>query len=310
MPEYALQRILWHLDFHTSRHVSVLDPSGAWIKPDLFAVLDDHARLCCHAQFYTAETTETLVHGLDQALLKRGLPRAILMDNGGAMLGAELVQGLERLGIVQDTTLPYSPHQNGKQEHFWAVVEGRFLAMLDCVRDVTLSRLNDLTQAWVEQDYHRRVHSEIKTTPLTRFVNAPNVLRPAPSPDRLRDAFCQQVRRKVRRSDATLTLDGVRFEVPARLAHMPELTLRYARWNLGRVHVVDERAGKAIARIFPLDRAQNASGERRAKTPPTEDAPAVNTGVLPPLMKQLVEDYAASGLPPSYLPTPTPGKED
>ncbi len=157
---------LWHLDFHGSRYVSVLWPDGTWVKPQLFAVLDDHSRLCCHAQFYQAETTETLVHGLGQAILKRGLPRAILMDNGGAMLGAELVEGLTRLGIVQETTLPYSPHQNGKQEHFWAVVEGRLLAMLDGVAELTLERLNQITQAWVERDYHRAHHSEIDTTPL------------------------------------------------------------------------------------------------------------------------------------------------
>lgn len=296
---------LWHLDFHGSRHVSVLWPDGTWIKPQLFAVLDDHSRLCCHAQFYPAETTETLVHGLGQAILKRGLPRAILMDNGGAMLGAELVEGLTRLGIVQETTLPYSPHQNGKQEHFWAVVEGRLLAMLDGVAELTLERLNQIAQAWVERDYHRAHHSEIDTTPLDRYANAPDALRPSPSPDPLRDAFTAQCVRKVRRSDATLTVDGVRFEVPARLRHFARLTLRRARWDLGRVHVVDVKTGRAVARIFPLDRAKNASGERRAIAAAGEavhEAPPSNE--LPPYLKQLVEDYAADGVPPGYLPQP------
>lgn len=58
---------LWHLDFHTSKTVSVLTPGGTWRGPDLFAVLDDHSRLCCHAQFYFCETTEDLVHGFSQA---------------------------------------------------------------------------------------------------------------------------------------------------------------------------------------------------------------------------------------------------
>ena len=33
-----------------------------------------------------------------------------------------------RLGVVHHTTLPYSPHQNGKQEAFWGPVEGRLIA--------------------------------------------------------------------------------------------------------------------------------------------------------------------------------------
>jgi putative transposase len=34
------------------------------------------------------------------------LPRALLTDNGRAMLAAEVQQGLERLGILHETTLP------------------------------------------------------------------------------------------------------------------------------------------------------------------------------------------------------------
>ena len=33
-------------------------------------------------------------------------------------------------------------------------------------------RLNEATQAWVEQDYNRKRHSEIDDTPLARFLAA------------------------------------------------------------------------------------------------------------------------------------------
>ena len=110
---------LWHLDFHQAR-VKVLDAAGRWHTPMVLAILDDYSRLCCHLQGYLTETTECLVHGLTQALLKRGLPRALLTDNGAAMLAAETQEGLARLGIVHETTLPYAAYQNGKQEVFWA----------------------------------------------------------------------------------------------------------------------------------------------------------------------------------------------
>lgn len=100
------------------------------MKPLLLGILDDHSRLVCHAQWYWSETAQDLVHGLSQAFLKRGVPRSLLTDNGSAMIAAETTQGLQRLGIVHDTTLPYSPYQNGKQESFWGQVEGRLLAML------------------------------------------------------------------------------------------------------------------------------------------------------------------------------------
>lgn len=88
----------------------MLLPDGTWLKPALFGVLDDHSRLCCHGQFYREEATETLVHGLVQAILKRGLPRAILMDNGGAMLGQEPTEGLyARFGLEWNPFTPDAP---------------------------------------------------------------------------------------------------------------------------------------------------------------------------------------------------------
>ena len=53
----------------------MLTRAGAWATPLLLALIDDHSRLICHLQWYLDETAETLVHGLTQALQKRGLPR-------------------------------------------------------------------------------------------------------------------------------------------------------------------------------------------------------------------------------------------
>ena len=68
---------LWHLDFHHGS-LKVLTPGGQWLHPIALGILDDHSRLCCHIQWYLSETAEDLVHGLSQAIQKRGLPRALL----------------------------------------------------------------------------------------------------------------------------------------------------------------------------------------------------------------------------------------
>jgi len=88
----------------------------------LLGVIDDHSRLACHLQWYLDETAASLIHGLSQAFMKRGLPRALMTDNGAAMLAEETTGGLARLGILHQTTLPYSPYQNAKQEAFWAAL--------------------------------------------------------------------------------------------------------------------------------------------------------------------------------------------
>jgi len=299
---------LWHLDFHTSS-LPVLTSQGEWVYPHLLGVLDDHSRLAPHVQWYWSQAAQDLVHGLSQAIAKRGLSRALMMDNGSAMVAEEVRQGLERLGIVQEFTLPYSPQQNGKQEAFWAVVEGRLMAMLHGVSQLTLSLLNQATQAWVDLEYNRTEHSETGQEPLDRFTNGPQVGRPSPSSEQLIHAFRQDVSRIQRRSDGTLTLDGVRFELPSRFHHLRRVTVRYARWNLGCVHLVDPRTDTLLAPIHPLDKARHADGQRRRRPPLMGPEPVDTTNQpeeLAPLLRKLLADYAASGIPPAYVPTPDP----
>jgi putative transposase len=302
---------LWHLDFHHGSK-KVVTPSGRWLRPIALGILDDHSRLCCHVQWYVSETAEDLVHGLSQAIQKRGLPRALLTDNGSAMVAEEVTEGLLRLGIVHERTLPYSPYQNGKQEAFWGTIEGRLLNMLDGVLELTLELLNQATQAWVEIEYNRAVHRETSTSPVERFARAPDVLRYSPKSELLRDAFRLETKRNQRQSDGTISLEGVRFEIPGRFRHFREVTVRYARWDLGRVDLVDERSGTILAPIYPLDKSANADGHRALFEPggipvPPEDRRRIS-GELPPLLKSILQEYSATGMPSAYLPKTPPSR--
>jgi putative transposase len=293
---------LWHWDCHHGSK-KVLTVGGEWVTPILFGVIDDHSRLACHLQWYLAETAEVIAHGLAQAFQKRGLPRAGLSDNGAAMTAAEITEGLARLGILHQTTLPYSPYQNAKQEAFWGPVEGRLMAMLEHVSDLTLAFLNEATQAWVEHEYNSRLHAEIGTAPISRFLAGPEVTRPCPDSAALKLAFTRSATRTQRKSDGTIVIEGRRFEVPARYRHLERIEVRYAEWDLGTVHLVNERTGAVLTRLYPQDKAANASGQRRAiEDPPpwTVDAPA-NTPI-PPLLARLLDAQARTGLPPAYLP--------
>jgi transposase InsO family protein len=298
---------LWHWDCHHGSR-KVLTARGEWATPILLGVIDDRSRLACHLQWYLAETAEIIAHGLSQAFQKRGLPRSALSDNGAAMTAAEITQGLARLGILHQTTLPYSPYQNAKQEAFWGPVEGRLMAMLEHVPDLTLSVLNEATQAWVEQDYNGKLHSEIGDAPITRFLAGPAVTRDCPDSDTLRLAFTRSDTRTQRKSDGTIVIEGRRFELPNRYRHLTRIEVRYAGWDLAHVHLVDERTGAVLARLYPQDKTENASGLRRSLDPiangsvtpmPTDVEPA--TG-LPPLLARMLDKQATTGLAPPYLP--------
>jgi putative transposase len=298
---------LWHADFHHGS-LKVVTPSAYWERPLALGILDDHSRFGCHVQWYLSETTEDLVHGTCQAIQKCGLPRAYMTDNGSAMIAEEFTQGLIRLGIVHEKTLPYSAYQNGKQESFWANLEGRLMEMLAHLPQLTLDFLNHVTQAWLEIEYNRSVHREIGCSPATRLARAPDVLRESPSSDALRAAFRMDVKRRVRQSDGTVSLDGVRFEIPARYRHLKDVVVRYPRWDLSQVDLLDPREETILARLFPLDRTANADGRRAIIDPRLDEGASTEQsrppGELPPLLRQILAEYSATGLPPAYLPKP------
>ena len=296
---------LWHLDFHHGSR-KVLTRSGEWVTPMIMCVIDDRSRLVCHLQWYLDETAQSLIHALCQALMKRGLPRALMTDNGAAMMAEETTTGLATLGIVHQPTLPYSPYQNAKQESFWGRIEGRLMALLEGQDRLTLDELNLATQAWTEQEYHRTVHSEIGVTPLQHYLAGPNVARFCPDQAVLINSFSIEVTRRQRRSDGTVSLSGARFEIPSRYRHLEQVNLRYARWDLSRVDLVDARTGAVLCAVKPLDKSANANGKRRTLSPAALDLSPMVPKSMPALMTQLLADYAATGAPPAYLPVSDP----
>jgi putative transposase len=308
---------MWHMDFHKGNR-KVVTEDGEFQQPICMAIIDDKSRLVCHAQWFLNETAEVLVHGLTQAILKRGLPRTFYSDNGSAMKAEEFKAGLDALNIKIENTLPYAPYQNGKQEAFWQPLEGRLIKMLPAEKRLTLEVLNIVTQAWIEQDYHIKIHSETGEKPLDRFFNCSHVLRDSPAYDDLKCNFRMHVTRTVRKTDSTVTLDGVRFQVPQCYTHMDSLFLRYARWDLGEAEILCPDSYKSLCVIIPLDKLANSSGIRKSiRTDTQEDIPNtsaddtfldLNTDQLPPLLANCLRKHAQQYPLGGYIPIQT--KED
>jgi len=179
--------------------------------------------------------------------------------------------------------------------------------MLSHVEPLTLEFLNQATQAWVEQEYNRSVHEETGQTPLERMLQGPDVSRPSVSSETLHFNFTAVETRSQRVSDSTLQIKGVRFEVPSRFRHIKRLTVGYKSWDLSLAYLIDPKTEDNLGRIYPQDKIKNAAGNRRGLNPiqPTEqqDASSISPKEsIPPLLRRLLSDYAATGLPPAYLP--------
>ena len=179
------------------------------------------------------------------------------------------------------------------------------MAMLEGLEEpLTLRMLNDATIAWLEHDYHRRVHRELGVTPLERLKQSDNAARDCPDSAALRSAFRIAVTRTIRRSDGTLSLDGVRFQVPKPWRHLLEARIRYARWDLTVAELVTEN-DDCLCLLHPLDKRAHADAVRRPVAGPGDAAdaePGAGKAETPPLLRKILRQQSETGLPPAWMP--------
>jgi transposase InsO family protein len=225
--EAELPNDIWQSDVMHGPMVTVGERQR---KSYLIAFIDDHSRLIPYARFYLSEKLTSFLDAFEKALLKRGLPRKLYVDNGAAYRSKHLEHITASLGIALIHAKPYQPEGKGKIERWFRTLRGQFLSE---VGSVSLDELNGALALWIREAYHQRVHSGTRHTPLDRFTSRMECLRACP--DDLKDHFRMIARRRVAK-DRTLTLDGNLFEAPVQLIGQ-RVDLLYHRDSPKRVEV-------------------------------------------------------------------------
>ncbi len=231
-------------------------------KVYLVSLMDDASRLLAHSAFCLGETALDIEGVLKQAVLKRGLPIKLVIDNGAAYRSGSLKGICARLGIHMIFCRPYAPEGKGKLERWHRTFRNQFLSELDTTRIHDLNDLNTRLWAWLEQVYHRRLHTSLNgLTPLARYQRDLARIRTLGSKAlKLDELFYHRVSRKVRR-DGTVAWDGRRFEVDYLLAgKQVQLVIDpHAKEALR----VENEEDEVLSMAIPLDVQANCQRKRR-----------------------------------------------
>ena len=249
--EAELPNDLWQSDV---MHGPLVTAEPRQKKAYLIAFLDDHSRLVPYARFCLSEKLEDFLDAFEEALLKRGLPRKLYVDNGAAYRSRHLEHICASLGIALVHAKPYQPQGKGKIERFYRRVRQQFLPTLPTM--LSLDELNERFDAWLSEQYHGIRHSAIGQTPMQRFVSRMECIRPAP--DNLSDHFRAVARRRVAK-DRTVTLNGRLFEAPVALIGQ-QVDLLYHPDQPRKVEVM--MSNKSYGYLQPVDLAVNCRVKR------------------------------------------------
>jgi transposase InsO family protein len=299
---------LWMSDVMHGPSVT-LAPSRTRRKAYLIAFLDDATRVVPYCAFALAESTQAFLPVFKQALMRRGIPQRLYVDNGANYRSQQLALVCAKLGIALIHARPYQPSGKGKQERFFRTVRSQLLPTLSDADTASLEALNRRLWAWVETEYHHHPHRGLDgDTPLQRWAagRAPRL----PEPDLDLDAlFLFEAKRRVQR-DHTVSLNGTAFELDAALVGQT-VTLRYDPSAPAARGIEVWHEGRLVVCAKPVDAYANCFVRRRRPTQtiePTEptDPRAPAAAAPPPRASTLAlrNLLAKPGLPPNPDATP------
>jgi putative transposase len=152
----------WSMDF-----VSDCISSGRVIR--MLTIVDDYTRECLAIEVDTSLGGHRVRRVLDRIASQRGLPEAIVLDNGPEFRGRALAAWSEERGVRLEFIQPGKPVQNAYAESF----NGRLRD--ECLNANWFTSLSDAQrkiESW-RQDYNQeRPHSSLNYLPPAEFARA------------------------------------------------------------------------------------------------------------------------------------------
>jgi putative transposase len=252
---YEEVNILWQGDMAVGPYLVV---SGKKVRTSLFAFIDDCSRLVPYAEFMLSEKFDSLKHVFKEALTRRGIPKMLYVDNGKVYRSDQFSIACASLGITLIHTRPYDPASKGKIERFFGTVRQRFLPTLTKEDLASLETLNQTFWRWLEEDYHRKVHSSLKMSPLDMFMSQFSRVKMVEDPKALDALFLKREKRKVKH-DSTISVNSLLFEVPPQFIGQ-QVEVRFEPEKLEQIFIYVE--GKEVAKAMPVIFSDNARAKR------------------------------------------------
>lgn len=188
---------LWQVDLKYGPYLTEPQNPRKQRRTYLIAFIDDYSRLVPHAEFYWDQKLPVLEDCFRKAILKRGIPDKVYVDQGKIFVSRWFRMACARLNIRHLAAQPYSPQAKGKIERFMRTVDA-FLAEARLHPLESLKDLNGAFQGWLEEAYNHKPHSALSPneTPASAFSGDTKKLRFATT-EELRDAFLHEEDRRI-----------------------------------------------------------------------------------------------------------------
>lgn len=183
---------LWVGDFEEGPYVM----NGPDAVPTyLSAFIDCCSRYGVSARYYYRQNLDVLIDTLLRALATHGMPLGLYIDNAKVYHSNGLKAACYRTGIRLLYRKKGDPEGGGIIERLFRTIQERFEAEVRAGDIMSLDELNHAFAAWMAQDYHKTLHTEIGMTPEDALEQGTRVIRQMDL-----NAFCTSFMQTVKRT--------------------------------------------------------------------------------------------------------------
>lgn len=252
---------LWIGDFEEGPYVI----NGSDVVPTyLSAFIDCHSRYAVAARYYFRQNLDVLIDTLLNALAVHGMPLGLYVDNAKVYHSNGLKAACYRTDIQLIYRKVKDPEGGGIIERLFQTIQERFEAEVRAGDILSLEKLNHALTAFLAQDYHKTLHTEIKNTPEKALKKGIRVIRQIDI-----NAFCtsfmQTVTRTVHSTFSDIQLHKRYYKTDPRLRG-DKVQVRY-----------DPFSSQDTVQIYSLKNVYLAQGYLHQRTQADPTPPAKKT---------------------------------
>jgi transposase InsO family protein len=204
------------------------------IQTRLIVFIDKASRIVPHAEFYWRDNLPALENCFVKAIIRRGIPDAVYMDNGSIFRSDYFRAVCAELSCKVIYCQPYAPESKGTVEAFINFVEHDFLIEARKAAIQTLEELNHFFFSWLELEYHNKIHTSLGITPVERYRKDISRIRSVDI-DTLHEKFLYREKRKVT-STCLVKIFAREYLVDEKLAKA-EVEVRYDYFDQKEIYI-------------------------------------------------------------------------
>jgi hypothetical protein len=186
------------------------------VETHLSAFIDCHSRYVPDARYYLGENLDILIDSLLRAWSAHGASGELYLDRAGIYRSHALRAACLALNIRLIHRGAGDPPPGGLIERFFGTVQSQFEAEVRAGDILTLDKLNEALQAWLQVSYHERCNRETGQPPRLRYEAGRSFTRHVDIQQVVK-YFLKREQRTVNEDFSDVQLSGRFFRVDRRL---------------------------------------------------------------------------------------------